>query len=191
MARRIQSTRVQRQRIVACPWLQELLPPLHALVWELQQPAGDQAKQLQGAELLKASAAAAAGLAMPRSPGRRPGHAAFPGAPACPPALRCSVLGRALSQPGHSPLPRPCRRCTETQPEGLTHAACSPPPPLQALHRHSQNGSPGLQACFQQLVWHCNQVLYQQLTAWCGGGGGSTSAGARSSCSLHAGTALQ
>ena len=37
---------------------------------------------------------------------------------------------------------------------------------LRALHARSRCGVPLLQACMQRLLWHCNQVLYKQLSSW-------------------------
>ena len=28
-------------------------------------------------------------------------------------------------------------------------------------------GVPVVQSCMQRLLWHCNQVLFKQLTSWC------------------------
>lgn len=37
---------------------------------------------------------------------------------------------------------------------------------LSTLHGHRLNGQPLLQACLQRLLWHVNQVLFNQLTMW-------------------------
>jgi hypothetical protein len=37
---------------------------------------------------------------------------------------------------------------------------------LCTLHGHRLNGQPLLQACLQRLLWHVNQVLFNQLTMW-------------------------
>ncbi|KAK9803977.1 hypothetical protein WJX72_009639 [[Myrmecia] bisecta] len=37
---------------------------------------------------------------------------------------------------------------------------------LQLLHYKAQCGVPVLQSCLGRLLWHCNQVLYKQLSAW-------------------------
>lgn len=37
---------------------------------------------------------------------------------------------------------------------------------LATLHAHRLNGQPVLQACLQRLLWHANQVLFNQLTMW-------------------------
>ncbi|KAF8058112.1 GCP4 [Scenedesmus sp. PABB004] len=37
---------------------------------------------------------------------------------------------------------------------------------LATLHAHRLNGQPLLQACLQRLLWHVNQVLFNQLTMW-------------------------
>ncbi|WIA33536.1 hypothetical protein OEZ86_006660 [Tetradesmus obliquus] len=37
---------------------------------------------------------------------------------------------------------------------------------LCTLHSHRLNGQPLLQACLQRLLWHVNQVLFNQLTMW-------------------------
>jgi hypothetical protein len=42
---------------------------------------------------------------------------------------------------------------------------------LQRLHDQRLNGEPLLQAAMQRLLWHVNQVLFNQLTMWCVGAG--------------------
>ncbi|XP_077223009.1 GAMMA-TUBULIN COMPLEX PROTEIN 4 [Tasmannia lanceolata] len=37
---------------------------------------------------------------------------------------------------------------------------------LSLLHKRSHCGVPELQACFQRLLWHGHQVMYQQLASW-------------------------
>ncbi|CAD7697778.1 unnamed protein product [Ostreobium quekettii] len=37
---------------------------------------------------------------------------------------------------------------------------------LGLLHSSSRCGLPTLQSCLQRLLWHCNQVLYKQLSGW-------------------------
>lgn len=37
---------------------------------------------------------------------------------------------------------------------------------LQLLHQKAQCGIPELQSCLHRLLWHCNQVLFKQLSAW-------------------------
>eukprot|EP00210_Caulerpa_lentillifera_P000039 g38.t1 len=37
---------------------------------------------------------------------------------------------------------------------------------LILLFEMGQSGLPVLQSCIQRLLWHCNQVLYKQLSAW-------------------------
>lgn len=37
---------------------------------------------------------------------------------------------------------------------------------LATLHAHRLNGQPLLQACLQRLLWHVNQVVFNQLTMW-------------------------
>ena len=38
---------------------------------------------------------------------------------------------------------------------------------MDALHRESVNGFPGLQAVLERLLWNCNQTMYRHLSAWC------------------------
>lgn len=38
---------------------------------------------------------------------------------------------------------------------------------MDALHRESVNGFPGLQAVLERLLWNCNQMMYRHLSAWC------------------------
>ncbi|KAL3140276.1 Gamma-tubulin complex component 4 [Trebouxia sp. C0009 RCD-2024] len=37
---------------------------------------------------------------------------------------------------------------------------------LHLLHSKAQCGIPELQSCLTRLLWHCNQVLFKQLSAW-------------------------
>lgn len=37
---------------------------------------------------------------------------------------------------------------------------------LHLLHSKAQCGIPELQSCLVRLLWHCNQVLFKQLSAW-------------------------
>jgi gamma-tubulin complex component 4 len=37
---------------------------------------------------------------------------------------------------------------------------------LRALHQRSQTGVPDVQACMQRLLFHCHQVLFNQIGAW-------------------------
>ena len=37
---------------------------------------------------------------------------------------------------------------------------------LALLHTRARGGAPMLQSCMQRLLWHCNQVLLQQLSSW-------------------------
>jgi hypothetical protein len=37
---------------------------------------------------------------------------------------------------------------------------------LAVLHARRLNGQPLLQTCIQRLLWHVNQVLFNQLTMW-------------------------
>ena len=37
---------------------------------------------------------------------------------------------------------------------------------MDALHRSTISGDPGLQAVLQRLLWNCNQMLYKHLSAW-------------------------
>jgi hypothetical protein len=38
---------------------------------------------------------------------------------------------------------------------------------LHWLHERRLNGEPMLQACVQRLLWHVNQVVFNQLSMWC------------------------
>lgn len=38
---------------------------------------------------------------------------------------------------------------------------------LDALFARSRCGMPALRAVTDRLLWHCNQLLYQHVTAWC------------------------
>lgn len=37
---------------------------------------------------------------------------------------------------------------------------------LILLFEMGRSGLPVLHSCMQRLLWHCNQVLYKQLSAW-------------------------
>lgn len=37
---------------------------------------------------------------------------------------------------------------------------------LELLHGRAHCGVPALQSCFRRLLWHCNLVLYRQLSSW-------------------------
>ena len=45
---------------------------------------------------------------------------------------------------------------------------------LDLLHERARCGVPLLQACMQRLLWHCNTVLYNQLSSWWGGARGAS-----------------
>ena len=49
----------------------------------------------------------------------------------------------------------------QAQHDGLTGAAL-----LQLLHNRAHCGTPGLASCCGRLLWHCNQVLLAQVSAW-------------------------
>jgi len=38
---------------------------------------------------------------------------------------------------------------------------------LALLQAAARCGVPIVQSCMQRLLWHCNQVLFKQLTSWC------------------------
>ena len=37
---------------------------------------------------------------------------------------------------------------------------------LALLQTAARCGVPIVQSCMQRLLWHCNQVLFKQLTSW-------------------------
>ena len=49
----------------------------------------------------------------------------------------------------------------QVQQEGLQGAAL-----LQLLHNRAHCGTPELASCSGRLLWHCNQIMLAQVSAW-------------------------